>query len=134
MQKINRIFEGLESLSSGLDSVPGKIFLAVVIVCIMLLLTSAFLIPRLKWRERKKHAFQQGCVAAALVIYLVSALGFMFLVRNPSQDYQIQVIPFVQLLSEGINLRLLILEAGKILLFVPVGILLYAVFTGKSGW
>ena len=123
MQKINRIFEGLESLSSGLDSVPGKIFLAVVIVCIILLLTSAFLIPRLKWRERKKHAFQQGCVAAALVIYLVSALGFMFLVRNPSQDYQIQVIPFVQLLSEGIKLRLLILEAGKILLFVPVGIL-----------
>ncbi len=123
MQKINRIFEGLESLSSGLDSVPGMAFLAVAAVCILLLVISAFLIPRLKWRERKKHAFQQGCVAAALVIYLVSVLGFMFLVRDPSQDYQIQVLPFVQLFSEGINLRLLIMEAAKIFLFVPVGIL-----------
>lgn len=123
MQKINRIFEGLESLSSGLDSVLGMAFLAVAVICILLLLASALVIPRLKWRERKKRTFQLTCVAGALVIYLLSAVGFMLLTRNPSQGYHIQVLPFAELISEGLSLPLLLQEAGKLLLFVPVGIL-----------
>lgn len=123
MQKISRIFEGLESLSSGLDSVPGMAFLAVAAVCFFLLLAGAFVIPRLKWRERKKRAFRQTCVAGALVIYLLSAMGFMLLTRDPSQGYQIQVFPFAELISEGLSIPLLLTEAGKLLLFVPVGIL-----------
>ena len=123
MQKISRIFEGLESLSSGLDSVLGMAFLAVAVICILLLLASALVIPRLKWRERKKRTFQLTCVAGALVIYLLSAVGFMLLTRNPSQGYHIQVLPFAELISEGLSLPLLLQEAGKLLLFVPVGIL-----------
>lgn len=123
MQKISRIFEGLESLSSGLDSVPGMAFLAVAVICILLLLASALVVPRLKWRERKKRTFQLTCVAGALVIYLLSAVGFMLLTRNPSQGYQIQVFPFAELISEGLSLPILLQEAGKLLLFVPVGIL-----------
>lgn len=123
MQKISRIFEGLESLSSGLDSVPGMAFLAVAVICILLLLASALVVPRLKWRERKKRTFQLICVAGALVIYLLSAVGFMLLTRNPSQGYQIQVFPFAELISEGLSLPILLQEAGKLLLFVPVGIL-----------
>lgn len=123
MQKISRIFEGLESLSSGLDSVPGMAFLAVAVICILLLLASALVVPRLKWRERKKRTFQLTCVAGALVIYLLSAVGFMLLTRNSSQGYQIQVLPFAELISEGLSLPILLQEAGKLLLFVPVGIL-----------
>lgn len=130
MDKLSSIFGGLGRLSQSLSSVYGVVFLAVVILCVVSLLTAWLFVPRLKWRERRKRIFQKSAVTVTLAVYLLAYILFMILTRDPGAEYQIKVIPFDRFFAASLGESTLLPDIGGLLLFLPVGVLFFCVCDG----
>lgn len=123
MEKISRMVEALERLSKGLESGPGIAFLSIIITGIILLLVSALIVPRLKWKERTKNKFRRVSQIMVLAVYFAVILAFMLLLRDSASEYHVQVIPFSEFFAGSTGAEQIPSSFLKICLFIPVGIL-----------
>lgn len=126
MQNISRIFKGIGEVSSGLETVPGLICIAIVFLCAVALVVSWIVVPGLKWRSSTKQKFRVISAWVAIAIYFILVLAFTYIVRDPSQGYQIRLLPLYGLKDTAVLGKELLGDLGSIVLFVPLGILFFS--------
>lgn len=128
---MRRIFNGIGQMSSSLGTSAGLVFLAIFFVCIVSVIVSWIVIPRLKWRSRTKSRFRRVSVWFMIGLYFLLILSCMYLLRDPSQGYQMQFLPLYGLAEHSLLQKELLCDVGTFLMFVLVGILFRAQYRGE---
>ena len=128
---MRRIFNGIGQMSSSLGTSAGLVFLAIFFVCIVSVIVSWIVIPRLKWRRRTKSRFRRVSVWFMIGLYFLLILSCMYLLRDPSQGYQMQFLPLYGLAEHSLLQKELLCDVGTFLMFVLVGILFRAQYRGE---
>lgn len=131
MQKIIRIFNGIGEMSSKLETPVGLVFIAVFLASVVAVILSWVILPRLKWRTKTRNAFRKVSVWFMAVIYLLVILGCMYLLRDPSQNYQMQLLPLYGIADRTLLLREFLSDVGTLVLFIPLGILFLCQYAGE---
>lgn len=131
MQKIIRIFNGIGQMSSKLETPAGLVFIIIFLLCILAVILSWVMLPGLKWKTKTKNVFRRTSVWFMIAIYLFIVLGCMYLLRDPSQTYQMELLPFYGMADHSMLQQEALSDLGSFVLFLPIGILFFAQFTGE---
>ena len=132
MQNIGRMFKGVGELSSTLNTILGLAFVVVLILCIAALIMSWLVVPGLHWRTSSKNRFRKTAVWVAIVLYVFTLLGIMFVMRDPGQGYQLRLLPLCGLKDAALLKTELLGDLGNFIIFIPLGILFMAQCTSEQ--
>lgn len=132
MQNIGRMFKGVGELSSTLNTISGLAFVVVFILCIAALIMSWLVVPGLHWRTSSKNRFRKTAVWVAIVLYVFTLLGIMFVMRDPGQGYQLRLLPLYGLKDAALLKTELLGDLGNFIIFIPLGILFMAQCTSEQ--
>lgn len=131
MQRIIRIFNGIGQMSSKLETPVGLAFIAVFLVCIVAGFVSWVVLPKLKWKTKTRNTFRRVSIWIMLGVYLLLMIGCMYLFRDPSQNYQMQLLPLYGIKNHTLMMHELLGDLGTFALFIPAGILFLAQYSGE---
>lgn len=131
MEKLIRIFNGIGQMSSKLGTSAGLAFVAVFAVCIMTVILSWLVIPRVNWKTRTKKMFSRISVCFLLGIYFWVILGCMYSLRDPAQEYRMQLLPLYGIADHSLLWQEVLRDLGTLVLFVPVGVLFFVQYNGE---
>ena len=131
MQKIIRVFNGIGEMSSKLDTPVGLVFTVLFLVAVIAVILSWIMLPKLKWKTETRNTFRRFSVWLAVGIYFAGILGCMYLLRDPAQGYQMQLIPLYGITDRTLLYGELLSDLGSFMLFIPLGILFLAQYAGE---
>lgn len=131
MQRIIGIFNGIGQVSSKLETPVGIAFIIVFLTCILAVILSWAILPKLKWKTETKNIFRRFSVWLAAGIYFLMLLACMYLLRDSSQNYQMQLIPLYGITDHVLLYRELLSDLESFVLFIPLGILFLVQYAGE---
>ena len=118
-------------MSSKLETPVGIVFIVLFLAAVVAVILSWIMLPKLKWKTKTRNTFRRTSVWLAVVIYFVVILGGMYLLRDPAQNYQMQLIPLYGITDRTLLYRELLSDLGAFVLFVPMGILFFIQYMGE---
>lgn len=126
-----RIFNGIGQISSSLGTPVGLAFAIIFFVCLISVILSWIVLPKMKWRSRTKNRFLRVSVWFMIGLYFLLILGCMYLLRDSSQGYQMQFMPLYGLTEHALLQKEILCDLGTFLMFIPIGILFRAQYGGE---
>lgn len=131
MQILYKFAKGMDTISVALENIPEYVYAILVVAACLFLAFHFLILPKCGLSEKSKAKYSAYIGLLGLVLYLGIVLLITVVTREPSGQYEIQLKPLSSIIRFSYINREILRDVLNLLLFVPVGMILYFRVQGR---
>lgn len=131
MGSLYKLVKGMDTISVALENIPEYFYAIILMFAAIILVMNYMILPKCKLSEDSKVKYRAYIGWILLVLYLGIVLLITIVTREPSGKYEIQLKPLSGIINFSHINREIVRDVLNLLLFVPVGMILYHRLKGR---